>query len=315
MTIRATVGRRRSPSTHFELTVEEEDAVALGTLDLRQIAQARRERINPVVAAIDAQVAAFLSELPKLLRESAETRHRVLSNRAAVRDNLSFPDEWLAAEPQLEDAPPAETLPAGQPISEPQAAESQVVALNPRSRLSKATFDDVLFSLRHWANAVERYPAAFGALSEDRISDLLAATWNATLPGAAREVYTRGGKSDIFIQADAMDAGRGPATVFICEAKRATAHDVIRKALDPQLFGYLNVHDTAAVLLVLLEQKDFASARKTYLAVLESVAGYERTMHGPVEDWPLLEFAREGRRVTVCAAFVHLPSAGHRDAE
>jgi hypothetical protein len=172
-----------------------------------------------------------------------------------------------------------------------------------------------MFSLRHWANAVERYPAAFGALGEDRISDLLAATWNATLPGAGREVYSRGGKSDIFIQADVLDPGRGPATVFICEAKWATAHDVIREALDPQLFGYLNVHDTSAVLLVLMKQKDFAVARATYLKVLESIDGHKSTHDGPVEGWPLLEFARDGRTVTVCAAFVHLPVRGLEDRD
>jgi hypothetical protein len=34
-----------------------------------------------------------------------------------------------------------------------------------------------------------------------------AATLNATLPGAHREVYSRGGKSDIFILADVLAAG------------------------------------------------------------------------------------------------------------
>jgi hypothetical protein len=84
---------------------------------------------------------------------------------------------------------------------------------------------------------------------------------------------------------------------------------VIREALDPQLFGYLNVHDTAAILLVLMKQKDFAAARANYLQVLESVRGRQRTLEGPVDGWPLLEFARDGRSVTVCAAFVHLPAS------
>jgi hypothetical protein len=296
--------------THFELTPEDEAAVARGDLDLAEITRKRRERIAPIVAAIGEQVEAFLtSDLPKRLLELAEAKRREISNRQAVRDNLSFPEDWQGSEPELEDSSPTTALPAEEPASEAHPPASEDVHLNPRSRLSRATFEDVMFSLRHWANAVERYPGAFGVLVEDRISDLLAATWNATLPGASREVYTRGGKSDIFIQADVLDPGRGPATVFICETKWATAHDVIREALDPQLFGYLNVHDTAAILLVLMKQKDFAAARANYLQVLESVRGHQHTLEGPVDGWPLLEFARDGRTVTVCAAFVHLPAS------
>lgn len=301
--------------THFDLTSDEENAVARGGLDLARIARERREGIAPIVTAIGEQVQAFLAtDLPNRLNELAESKRTELSNRQAVRDNLSFPEDWKGSEPELEDSPLAEALPAAEPDLEAHSPDSEEVHLNPRSRLSRATFEDVMFSMRHWANAVERYPAAFGVLVEDRISDLLAATWNATLPGASREVYSRSGKSDIFIQADVFDPGRGPATVFICEAKWATAHDVIRAALDPQLFGYLNVHDTAAILLVLMRQKDFAPARATYLTVLESVDGHQNTLDGPVNGWPLLKFVRDGRTVTVCAAFVHLPVPGPDDA-
>ncbi|WP_299449089.1 hypothetical protein [uncultured Serinicoccus sp.] len=253
---------RFSLYTYFNLTGEDEAAVARGELVLADLIQERRELIAPIVAANAEQVDQFLGvDLPERLAELVEAKRIQLINRQAVRDSLSFPEEWQGAEPQLEDAEDqpasvaAESVavdePSEQPAQpavtmEPPPGVAEEVQLNPRSRLSRATFQDVLFSLRHWANAVERTPTAFGGLVEDRISDLLAATWNATLPGAAREVYTRGGKSDIFIQADVLDPGRGPATVFICEAKWAHDHDTIRKALDPQLFGYLNVHDTSA---------------------------------------------------------------------
>lgn len=294
--------------THLDLTLEEEQAVARGTFDLVRIISERRDGIAPIVAAIEEQVQEFLAKhLPLRLLESAEVKREELSNRQAVRESLSFPEEWRASEPEVEDEPPDDSLPSARSVPEEPASESDEVRLNPRSRLSRATFDDVQSSLRHWANAVERYPAAFGVLPEDRISDLLAATWNATLPGAGREVYTRGGKSDIFIQADVLDPGLGPAKVFICEAKWANGRKVIQEALDPQLFGYLNVHDTAAILLVLLSQRNFAKARSVYLSVLESVDGYKSTSDGPVAGWPLLEFKRDGRKVDVCAAFVHLP--------
>ncbi|GAA4740578.1 hypothetical protein GCM10023328_22190 [Modestobacter marinus] len=210
---------RFSLYTHFDLTLEDEDAVARRDLDLAAIARERRGRIAPIVAAVSKQVHEFLAtDLPARLLAVTEAKRRELTNRQAVRDNLSFPDEWQGSEPELEDLSQVDASPTKEPDPEAPSLMEEV-HLNPRSRLSAATFEDVMFSLRHWANAVERYPAAFGVLVEERISDLLAATWNATLPGAGREVYSRGGKSDIFIQADVLDPGRGPAKVFICEAK------------------------------------------------------------------------------------------------
>lgn len=301
--------------TYFDLTLEEEAAVARGDLDMSQLVSERRTFIAPILTAIDKQIQNFLSrELPEKLLEFAEAKRKQLANRQAVRENLSFPEDWQGREPELEDSQPVEPL-AAEPAPMPVPERLEEVHLNPRSRLSTATFQDVMFTVRHWANAVERYPAAFGVLAEDRISDLLAATLNATLPGAGREVYSRGGKSDIFIHADVLDPGRGPATVFICEAKWATAHDVIRSAVNPQLFGYLNVHDTAAILLVLMKQKDFARARATYLEVLTSINGYENTQDEPVAGWPLLRFVIDGHAVTVCAAFTHLPLTGLRDED
>lgn len=294
--------------THLDLTLDDEDAVARGQLDLVEIVRRRRELVVPIVAAIDEQVGTFLAtNLPTRLLQLAEAKRTELFNRQAVRDSLSFPSDWQGRVPDIEDSKPVQLGREPQPDAETHPHQPEEVHLNPRSRLSRASFEDVMFSLRHWANAVERYPAAFGVLAEDRISDLLAATWNATLPGAGREVYSRGGKSDIFIHADVLDPGRGPATVFICEAKWATAHGVIREALDPQLFGYLNVHDTAAILLVLMKQKDFVNARATYLEVLQSVPGYQGPLDEPVKGWPLLQFVRDERTVTVCVAFVHLP--------
>ena len=73
----------------------------------------------------------------------------------------------------------------------------------------------MLQTVRVWADAVERNPQAYRALDKNRISDLLVATLNAALPGANREVYSRGGKTGIFIGADALPTGTIPARVFI----------------------------------------------------------------------------------------------------
>ncbi len=308
-----TLGSRTRPSgdrlelalfTHVDLTVEEEGTVARGELDIRGTFQERRERIEPIVEAITRQTNEFFSTtLPERLHELIEGKRTQLLARRAVYDSLDFPDEWKLPAPEL--APPAE-LPSEEDA--PTADSAAVLDFDPRSRLSPVTFDLVQQTIRLWADAVERYPETFALLEEDRLSDLLAATLNATVPGAQREVYTRNGKSDIFIQADVLDAGRGPASVFICESKWATGRAVIREALDPQLFGYLNVHDTAAILLILTPHRgNFAATKETYINELEKVAGHLHTEDGPVQGWPVLEFENEGRRVHVCAAFIHLP--------
>lgn len=92
-------------------------------------------------------------------------------------------------------------------------------------------------------------PAAYRDLEEDRLSDLLAATLNASLPGAAREVHSRGGKSDLYIKADVLATGAGPEKVFIAESKWWHGPEKALKA-QMQLLNYLQVRDTSAILLL-----------------------------------------------------------------
>nr|WP_218680882.1 hypothetical protein [Rhodococcus qingshengii] len=132
------------------------------------------------------------------------------------------------------------------------------------------------------------------------------ATLNATLPGAKREVYSREGKSDIFIQADSLAEGRGPAKVFICEAKWATSNKVVQEAVDPQLFGYLTVHDTAAVLLLLFRTQTFDGPKRGRLAALRRVTGFIDTKEGS-SGWPIYKYETDERRVDLCVASVHIP--------
>ncbi|GAA0202912.1 hypothetical protein GCM10008944_20740 [Cytobacillus oceanisediminis] len=298
--------------TYIDLTLDEEEAVAQGELDVRAILDDRRSHIDPIVTAIAAQVDHYFDvDLPATLEAFVEGRRRTLTNRKAVIDSLTIPDEWKAAPPAVTVDPiPAEPdTPAHVPATDPAgdvARDSVDVVVEKRARLSPVTFEGVLRTMRAWANAIERTPLAFDGLHEDRFSDLLVATLNATMPGAHREVYSQNGKSDIFIEADKLSEDLGPAKVFVCEAKKATSHSVIAEAVDPQLFGYLNVHDTSAVILILVQQQDLDRTRDAYTAVLESVAGYRGTRASVVEGWPLLTYENAGRTVDVCAAFVHV---------
>ncbi|MFS0885457.1 hypothetical protein [Aeromicrobium sp. 179-A 4D2 NHS] len=312
--------------THVDLSLEEEEAVAQGKLDLRAIVRARRDYIEPIVSAIAAQTDYFFkTKLPAVLKEQLADHRTVLTNREAVTAALTVPGPGFAPLPRVavtkrrdevdrssqEQSGENEAVPEELGVAEAEFGSEEVpgpslVKFSTRASLAPVSFEDVQRTIRRWANAVERYPGTFEQLGEERISDLLAATLNATVPDVGREVFTQNGRSDIFIKADALDADLGPATVFICEAKKATGRKAVREALDPQLFSYLNVHDTSAVLLLLLNQNQFHRSRKLYLEVLESIAGYKGTEVEFIKGWPILKFERDGRYVNVCAAFVHV---------
>lgn len=160
--------------------------------------------------------------------------------------------------------------------------------------------------MRVWADAVERYPRAFSGLPEDRLSDLLAATLNAALPGAHREVYRRAGKSDIFISADVLAEGSAPAKVFVCESKWWGGRAKVNEALD-QLLSYLDTKDTAAVLLFFHKLANPSRPRTEALEELVSRSDY-RTQTRGAAGWPVLTFKTGyGGTVEVCPAMVDLP--------
>ncbi|MEU2258477.1 hypothetical protein ABZ540_35525 [Nocardia xishanensis] len=290
--------------TYVELTPEEEGQVAANQLDVRSIIETRIAEARSIVDAIAAQTDRFFEvELPKRLKDRIAHKRERLTNRAAVSASLRFDDEWKLPDPKLEPIPPpAPTATSGTPSG----AASGRVKVAHRDRLDPASFADVQRVIRMWANGVQSYPATFNPLGEDRLSDHLAVTLNASLANAKREVYRRSGKSDIFIQADILAEGKGPEKVFICEAKIASDDTVVAEAVDPQLFGYLNTHDTAAVLLLYFKQQDFDGPRDRRLAALRKVKGYMKDEPGP-SGWPIFEYEVEGRYVRLCVASVHLP--------
>jgi hypothetical protein len=304
--------------TSVYLTVDEEAA----RVNLLSMFTDRRSRITPIVEAIAAQANEFNDELDNRIRERLEGMRDEFRDREEITASLEFPYKWLAeplaldfdaASARGEDMDtPADVAPEmlsseGNPDVVPAETPSTAgLTMLVPSRLAERTFEQVQQIIRIWANGVERYPRSFARLKEDQLSDLLAATLNATTPGANREVYSHSGKSDIYVRADVLGEGRGPEKVLIIEAKWATSMTVVQEALDPQLFGYLTVKDTAAVLLVLIAQHDFDKKRGTVLEWLRAVEGFEEAEDSAVADWPILRFTRNERTVRVCVAMVHL---------
>ena len=300
--------------TFIDLTIDQEEAVASGRLKLRAVIDDRLAQAQRIVTQITQQTSHYFDyTLRRQFQDTIEQRRTILTRRAGVIDRLGFPRNWSVTEPRLQSLKPAGDETATAPgennavVHESAAASvgSDAVSIDARPRLDPASFEDVQAVIRVWADSIERYPEAFH-LPEDRVSDLLAATLNATLPGANREVYSRGGKSDIFIQADTLSAGKGPAKVFICESKWADDNPVVKSAVDPQLFGYLTSHDTAAVLLLLLDTQSFDKPKNDRLAALREVVGYQSETEGP-SGWPIFEYLHEDRLVELCVATVHVP--------
>ena len=185
----------------------------------------RIEMAKPFVAAIAEQIQRFFDE--KLVDLGMAIVEERKLNRS-IAATLRFPPTWKIPAPKViteSQNPPDQPSDrvgdsAGQSTTAPAAESTTTEHVVPyRHRLDPASFADVQRVTRIWADSIERHPSAYVDLSEDRISDLLAGTLNATLPGAQREVYSRGGKSDIFIQADVLAAGSAPAKIFICESK------------------------------------------------------------------------------------------------
>ncbi|WP_432562997.1 hypothetical protein [Kineococcus sp. SYSU DK003] len=181
------------------------------------------------------------------------------------------------------------------------------VALGLPARLADASFTDLLRTIRVWADAVHRHPTAYVRLAEERISDLLAATLNAALPGAQREVYSRSGKTDLYVRADVLATGAAPAKVFICECKRWSGPSQVAGDLD-QLLGYLDGTDTAAVLLYIVDRTRPHLVHEAAAAKLRERPEYRNDEESIVDGWPLLNLQTPTGRVRLCLVFLDLPA-------
>lgn len=314
--------------TFVDLTPTEEEALA-SSGGLEPLIRERCQEMKAIVDEIVVQARDYFEiELPSLARAVLAERRRVLINRTELLKDLTVPPEWASAPLELEeavvDAPPIDTLVHDGQVGASEEADARTVEVTNTAgkasaastdldlremsyRLSPKSFAEVLGTIRTWADAVERNPRGFGHLDEDSISDLLAATLNATMPHAGREVFSRSGRVDIHVSANVLAEGSGPAEVFLCESKFADAQSDIREALEDQIFRYLTARSTQAVLLALCRQQDFAVGERSTREWATQAAGFAGASDGPVESWPHHAYQVDGRLVEVCIATVAVP--------
>lgn len=287
----------RALYTFVDLTNSEEMLVASGDLDVRAEVDANRGRVEPIVEAIAEQCRAFVAEtLPRGLRKAIAERRERLRTQASVRESLAWSDGWIPEPPRLE---------AASRVEQEVSNTATSLRLPDEARFDPSSFDDIQRILRRWADQVERTPKAFRDMSEDHLSDLLAALLSSHAPGTGREVYSRSGKTDIFIRADVLRSGAGPAKVFILEAKWWDGAAKALAALN-QLLGYLEAKDTSAILLFYVDKHDPTAVRDRCLSVLARRPGCVKQEEGPVDGWPILGFSIEGLAVSIAVCFVDL---------
>jgi hypothetical protein len=163
-------------TTYADLTQDEIEAAAASN-SLRDLFERRRAEAEAIVAAIREQMTRFYEEeLPRELVARADANRRRLENIYALYNTLGLPASWKTPEPRIIEQPAPEHPVKG-------------LTIHPKWRLEPVSYDEILGIVRLWAHAVENYPDAFSSLPEDRVSDLLAATLNATTSGAGREVF------------------------------------------------------------------------------------------------------------------------------
>lgn len=251
------------------------------------------EEIRPLVDAIAAQIREFNSSaLPARYTQQITELQRNLRGIHRISTEVEIPFSRLS-QPELSVEPVDDT---GAELALPDVSLGD-------HRLSTASFEDVVRTIRVWGSGVERYPRAYSQFTEDMLSDTLCVTLNAALPGADREVYRKAGKTDVSVRANSVDGGLGPELVFVCENKIWDGRAGVPGNVD-QLCGYLDARDTAAVLLYCVPNKDIERARQEALSALREVDGFVREA-GQISEWPLLRLERDGRGIDLLVAFVH----------
>lgn len=252
------------------------------------------EDIRPLVDAICAQIESFNEKKLRVqYARQIESLQKRLRGLHLTETEIEIPFTRMSQPMPLVE-------PAVGSVESPMLSE----VLLGNHRLSAASFEDVVRTIRVWGSGVERYPKTYSAFNEDMISDTLCVTLNAALPGADREVYRKSGKTDLSIRADAVDNGFGSERVFVCESKIWRGKSSIRENVG-QLFGYLDSRDTAAVLLYFVKNKDIGQVEQEIASNMQELNGFEGAGEG-IAGWPLFHIEREGRKVRLLVACVHI---------
>ena len=225
----------------------------------------------------------------------AARRERVMADHAHL-DGLGIPVRKRSDAPQTYAAPgimrkPSPTRPKAK-ATKPQAMEPTLVP---------ELYEHALSVTRSMAKAMERTPASFAELPEERLRDHLLVMLNSHYEGQGQaEAFNKGGKTDILLRVQDRN-------VFIAECKIWSGIKSFGDALD-QLFRYTTWRDTKLALVIFVRQKSLTriiDQARAALAEHEDFSGWQDAEEGELRcrmRWQ----GDDDRLADLAVLFVHL---------
>jgi len=202
----------------------------------RQMAEYKSD-LSKFIAWANEEAARFNQELRVSVRTLVSERKKLLDDTAKLEAELDIPIRPVGPDRRVE-------VPVHRKLLRLEDATSTGARGDPH--ISRGIYDDVVRTIVGLGHAMERLPITARKFDENGVRDVALFVLNANYEGAAAgEVFTGGGKSDLFIHHD----GRA---VFIGEFKYWDGQKMFTDAID-QLCGYVVWRDTKAALVLLIK--------------------------------------------------------------
>lgn len=172
----------------------------------------------------------------------------------------------------------------------------------PEPAISQEDYAEILAVIRSWRDLVERLPKTFQRMPEGVLRDILLVVLNNQFGSVGAEVFSRKGKTDIFLWHE-----RG--AVFITECKVWRGPKAFRKAVD-QLLGYLVWRDTKSALVVMVHNRDVTFVLNQADQVFKEHPNYKR-QEPNIAGFPVYVLHHEGdqaREIQIALVLVAVPT-------
>lgn len=270
------------------------------SMDPKGFERAIDENINLIktyLQAVESDCVDFNRELERQLREALRRRKEKVLKDRQLEEYLRIPVE------RRSDASPvfSVSVPRRERSGHP-SYPTGIKAFAPEPAVSQEDYAEILTVIRSWRDLVERLPKTFQKMSERELRDILLVVLNNQFGPAGAEVFSREGKTDIFIWHE-----RG--AVFIAECKIWAGARGFQKAVD-QLLGYLVWRDTKSALIVVVRGQDVTRVLEQADKVLREHPRYKRNS-SDVAGFPVYVLHHEGdpaREILVALVLVAIPA-------
>jgi hypothetical protein len=274
---------------------------AADSLDQEQVkAQLDRELdlIQKYLGWVSADCTNFNDDLQREIEQAVKQRRtKVLQDRnleaflgiPVLRRSDASPVFSVPVQPRQR---PASALGTRPPATQPFA---------PEPAIAPEDYAEILAVVRTWRDLVERLPRTFGPMSEEILRDILLVVLNNQFGPAGAEVFSRRGKTDIFIWHE-------KGAVFVAECKFWGGSRVLEKAID-QLLSYLVWRDTKAALILCVREANVSEITRKADEVFKTHRLYKRR-EPDVASFPVYVLHHAGdpnREIKVALVMVPLP--------